>query len=118
MSEAPGTPERSTPYGVDPPAQPRRPPPPRISPEALARQRGGAREGLIWLGRVPESRGPWLYHLLRLVVRVVAFGILRFRIARSGQEHLPSGGGYLLVAAAHRGWMDPFVVMHLSLIHI
>jgi 1-acyl-sn-glycerol-3-phosphate acyltransferase len=29
----------------------------------------------------------------------------------SGQELLPAGG-YLLVGAAHRGWMDPFLVMH------
>jgi 1-acyl-sn-glycerol-3-phosphate acyltransferase len=42
----------------------------------------------------------------------VLFGLLRFRIKTSGQEHLPQGGGYLLVAAAHRGWMDPFVAMH------
>ena len=39
------------------------------------------------------------------------FGVLRFRIATSGQEHLPKGG-YLLIAGAHRGWMDPFVAMH------
>jgi 1-acyl-sn-glycerol-3-phosphate acyltransferase len=39
------------------------------------------------------------------------FGLFRFRIDTSGQELLPPGG-YLLVAAAHRGWMDPFVVMH------
>ncbi len=39
------------------------------------------------------------------------FGLLRFRIATSGQEHLPAGG-YLIVGAAHRGWMDPFVVVH------
>ena len=39
------------------------------------------------------------------------FGLFRFRIATSGQEHLPRGG-YLLIAAAHRGWMDPFVAMH------
>ena len=37
--------------------------------------------------------------------------MFRFRIRTSGQENLPRGG-YLLVAAAHRGWMDPFVVMH------
>src|SRR4029078_1510851 len=36
----------------------------------------------------------------------------RFRIGPSAQEHLPAGGGYLLIAAAHRGWMDPFVAMH------
>ena len=92
--------------------RPRRPPPPRIAPEALAAQRGGAQEGLAWLGRVPESRGPVAYHLLRLVIRVVAFGLLRFRISTDGQEHLPARGGYLVVAAAHRGWMDPLVVMH------
>lgn len=40
------------------------------------------------------------------------FGVLRFRIETSGQEHLPKRGGYLLIAAAHRGWMDPFVAMH------
>ena len=92
--------------------RPRRPPPPRIAPEALAAQRGGAQEGLAWLGRVPESRGPVAYHLLRLVIRAVAFGLLRFRISTDGQEHLPARGGYLVVAAAHRGWMDPLVVMH------
>jgi hypothetical protein len=49
---------------------------------------------------------------VRLLVRFLCFGVFRFRIATSGQEHVPSGGGYLVVAAAHRGWMDPFVVMH------
>ena len=39
------------------------------------------------------------------------FGLFRFRIQTDGQGNLPNGG-YLLVAAAHRGWMDPFVVMH------
>ena len=39
------------------------------------------------------------------------FGLFRFRIETTGQEHLPDGG-YLLVAAAHRGWMDPFVALH------
>lgn len=97
--------------GPDPPR--RRPPPGRIAPEALAASReGGAQEGLAWLGRAPESRGPWLYHVLRLVARIVCFVVFRFRIRTSGQEHLPAGRGYLLVAAAHRGWMDPFVVMH------
>jgi 1-acyl-sn-glycerol-3-phosphate acyltransferase len=89
----------------------RRPPPARVSPEALAAARGGAIEGLAWLGREPESKASLLYRLVRLFVRFVCFGLFRFRIATSGQEHIPSGG-YLLVAAAHRGWMDPFVVMH------
>ena len=89
----------------------RRPPRGRVSPEALAAARGGAVEGLAWLGRPPESKASLLYRFLRLVARFVIFVIFRFHIRTSGQEHLPRGG-YLLVAAAHRGWMDPFVVMH------
>jgi hypothetical protein len=89
----------------------RRPPPARVSPEALAAARGGAPEGLAWLGRTPESRASLRYRLLRLVARFVLFLVLRFRIRTEGQAHLPPGG-YLLVAAAHRGWMDPFVAMH------
>ena len=89
----------------------RRPPPGRVSPEALAAARGGAVEGLAWLGRLPEAKASLLYRLLRLVARFVLFVVFRFRIRTSGQEHLPKGG-YLLVGAAHRGWMDPFVAMH------
>jgi 1-acyl-sn-glycerol-3-phosphate acyltransferase len=83
----------------------------RLRPEALAAARGGAREGLDWLGRQPEARASMFYRLARLLARFLLFGVFRFRIETSGQEHLPKGG-YLLVAAAHRGWMDPFVVMH------
>jgi hypothetical protein len=49
--------------------------------------------------------------MVRLLARFVLFVVLRFRIRTDGREHLPRGG-YLLVAAAHRGWMDPFVVIH------
>jgi 1-acyl-sn-glycerol-3-phosphate acyltransferase len=77
----------------------------------LAAARGGALEGLAWLGRRPEAKASPLYRLTRLLVRFLCFGVFRFRIATSGQEHIPTGG-YLLVAGAHRGWMDPFVVMH------
>ena len=94
-----------------PGSRPRRPPPGRVSPEALAAARGGAVEGLVWLGRPPEAKASILYRLLRLVARFVLFVVFRFRIRTSGQEHLPTGG-YLLVGAAHRGWMDPFVAMH------
>lgn len=97
--------------GSGSPTPRRRPPPGRVNPQALADARGGAREGLAWLGRPPEARADWFYRAFRLVVRFVAFGLLRFRIRTDGQAHLPAGG-YLLVAAAHRGWMDPFVVIH------
>jgi len=77
----------------------------------MAAARGGAVEGLEWLGRPPEAKASILYRVLRLVGRFVVFAVFRFHIRTSGQEHLPKGG-YLLVGAAHRGWMDPFVVVH------
>jgi 1-acyl-sn-glycerol-3-phosphate acyltransferase len=96
---------------TSPVAPSRKRPPARLRPEALAAARGGAREGLDWLGRTPEARASLLYRLARLLTRFLLFGAFRFGIETSGQEHLPKGG-YLLVAAAHRGWMDPFVAMH------
>lgn len=97
---------------TEPATRRRRPPPGRIAPEALAAARGGAVEGLAWLGRAPEAKASLLYRAVRVFVRFLCFGVFRFRIATSGQEHIPTRGGYLVVAAAHRGWMDPFVVMH------
>ncbi len=88
-----------------------RPPPGRLSPQALADARGGAVEGLAWLGRTPEAKASLFYRAVRVFGRFVIFGLFRFRIETSGQEHLPRGG-YLLVGAAHRGWMDPFLVVH------
>ncbi len=88
-----------------------RPPAGRISPQALAAQRGGAVEGLAWLGRAPEAKASLSYRLVRTVGRFVLFGLFRFHIQASRREELPSGG-YLLVGAAHRGWMDPFLVIH------
>jgi 1-acyl-sn-glycerol-3-phosphate acyltransferase len=103
------------PDGAEPEPAPRatgqRPPPGRLSPQALADARGGAVEGLAWLARTPEAKASLLYRALRLVGRFVLFALFRFRIETSGQEHLPRGG-YLLVGAAHRGWMDPFLVIH------
>ncbi len=77
----------------------------------MADARGGAREGLEWLGRPPESKASLLYRLVRLLARAILFGAFRLRIATSGRELLPSGG-YFIVGAAHRGWMDPFVVLN------
>lgn len=93
-------------------ARRRRPLPGRIAPQALAAARGGAREGLDWLGRPPESEARLPYRLIRLFARFLLFGVFRFRIACEGRERLPARGGYLLIGAAHRGWMDPFVVLH------
>ena len=91
---------------------PRRPPPGRVSPEALARARGDAREGLEWLGGPPEVRATLPYRGVRLLARLVLFGVFRFRIRAEGRGDLPANGGYILMGAAHRGWMDPFLVLH------
>jgi 1-acyl-sn-glycerol-3-phosphate acyltransferase len=101
------SPSSTPPAGPSAPRRPRA----RLRPQALAAARGGAREGLDWLGRQPEARASVLYRLVRLLTRFVLFGVFRFRITTSGQEHLPRGG-YLLIAGAHRGWMDPFVAQH------
>lgn len=89
----------------------RRPQPARVSPEALAAAHGSPREGLEWLGRTPEVRASVLYRALRLVAWAVLLGAFRFRVSVEGRERLPADG-YLLVGATHRGWMDPFLVLH------
>jgi 1-acyl-sn-glycerol-3-phosphate acyltransferase len=73
---------------------------------------GTAQEGLAWLGRPPEARASLLFRAVRLFARFVLFGLCRMRIETAGQELLPDRGGYLLISAAHRGWMDPFVALH------
>ncbi len=83
----------------------------RVRPQELAAARGGALEGLEWLGRTPETRASLLYRALCAIARAAFFGLFRLRVETSGRELLP-GGGYLLVAAAHRGWADPFLVIH------
>jgi 1-acyl-sn-glycerol-3-phosphate acyltransferase len=91
--------------------KPSRRPRARLRPEALAAARGGAREGLEWLGHPPEAKAGLWYRGVRLFARFLLFGVFRFRIETSGQELLPRGG-YFLLGAAHRGWMDPFLVDH------
>lgn len=111
MGQAP-PPESRAPTAPDAEAAARRRPPSRLTPDVLeAGRRANAQEGLDWLGREPESRASLLYRALRLLARFILFVLFRFRIETSGQENLPKGG-YLLIAAAHRGWMDPFVAMH------
>jgi 1-acyl-sn-glycerol-3-phosphate acyltransferase len=77
----------------------------------LARARGGAVEGLDWLGRTPEAKASWFVRLVSIVARAILFGLFRFQVRVDGREYLPATGGYIIVAAAHRGWMDPFVVL-------
>lgn len=83
----------------------------RLRPEALAAARGGAREGLDWLGHPPSAKVGPFYRFIVLVARFVLFVVFRFRVDAAGRELLPTGG-YFLVGAAHRGWMDPLLVVH------
>ena len=77
---------------------PSRRPRARLRPEALAAARGGAREGLDWLGHPPDAKPGLWYRALRLFARFLLFGVFRFRIETSGRELLPKGG-YFLVGA-------------------
>jgi 1-acyl-sn-glycerol-3-phosphate acyltransferase len=43
-------------------------------------------------------------------MRVVATA-LGMRLRVEGLEHVPSGGGYIVAAAPHRTWLDPFVLL-------
>jgi len=42
---------------------------------------------------------------------VALLGVCGLRVDAEGRETLPAGG-YMLVGATHRGWMDPFLVLH------
>jgi 1-acyl-sn-glycerol-3-phosphate acyltransferase len=46
-----------------------------------------------------------------LLARALLFGVFRFRVQADGREHLPRGA-FIVMAAAHRGWIDPVLVIH------
>jgi 1-acyl-sn-glycerol-3-phosphate acyltransferase len=89
----------------------RRRPDANIRPDEIRRSRRDTREGLDWLGKPPPIRAGIAYRLARGLARVLLLGIFRFRVDARGREHLPIDGGYLLLAALHRGWMDPFLAL-------
>ncbi len=94
----------------DPPSPGRRRAAANIRPSELAVGRETL-EGLAWLRRPPEVRARLAFRFVRAVARIVLLGIFRFRIRHEGRELLPRGGGYLLLCALHRGWMDPFLAI-------
>ncbi|HUP54171.1 MAG TPA: hypothetical protein VM408_01585, partial [Methylomirabilota bacterium] len=81
-----GSPDAPARAGAGTAGRHRRPPPARITPEAMAAARGGATEGLAWLGRAPEANASPSYRAVRLLVRFLCFVVFRFRIETSGQE--------------------------------
>lgn len=82
-----------------------------IRPDAIRRARGEVREGLDWLGRPPDIEGGLAFRVARGLARLVLIGACGFRVDARGREHLPAGGGYLLLCAVHRGWLDPFLAL-------
>jgi 1-acyl-sn-glycerol-3-phosphate acyltransferase len=82
-----------------------------IRPDEVRRSRRDAREGLDWLGKPPAIRAGIAYRGARLIARVLLVGVFGFRVDARGREHLPPAGGYILLAAVHRGWMDPFLAL-------
>ena len=81
-----------------------------IRPEEIRRARGEVREGLDWLGHPPDVHAGIAFRLARAASRIVLVGICGFRVDARGRENLPAGG-YLLLAAVHRGWLDPFLAL-------
>jgi len=82
-----------------------------IRPDEVRRSRRDVREGLDWLGKPPAIRAGVAYRLVRAFARVLLTGVFGCRVDARGREHLPTGGGYILLAALHRGWMDPFLAL-------
>jgi 1-acyl-sn-glycerol-3-phosphate acyltransferase len=82
-----------------------------IRPDEIRRSRRDVREGLDWLGKPPAIRAGVAYRLVRVLARVLLMGVFGFRVDARGRENLPPGGGYILLAALHRGWMDPFLAL-------
>jgi 1-acyl-sn-glycerol-3-phosphate acyltransferase len=82
-----------------------------VRPEELRRSGRDVREGLDWLGKPPEIRAGLVYRLARGLGRALLLGVCGFRVDARGRENIPAAGGYLLLAAVHRGWLDPFLAL-------
>jgi 1-acyl-sn-glycerol-3-phosphate acyltransferase len=89
-----------------------RPLPARMRVSEVAANHRDTREGIDWLGHPPEARAGLVYRLTNLLGRSIAFGLFRFKADIQGRDRLPVGGRYIVIAAAHRGWMDPLLVLH------
>jgi 1-acyl-sn-glycerol-3-phosphate acyltransferase len=81
-------------------------------PESLAASMAEPpREGIDWLGRVPDGRAPRLYRWLVRAGSVFLLRTCRLDVTVEGRERLPSEG-FIAVCALHRSWIDPLLVVH------
>jgi len=67
-------------------------------------------EGLDWLGRAPSARPPWIYRGLVAIAGLFLFRVCELRLRVEGRVQLPEGG-YVAVAALHRSWIDPLLLI-------
>jgi 1-acyl-sn-glycerol-3-phosphate acyltransferase len=80
-------------------------------PQAAAARRGAPpRQGVDWLGREPGPEAPRLIRALLWAARLFLFRLCRLQLRVSGSQHLPDGG-FIAVAALHRSWIDPLLVI-------
>jgi 1-acyl-sn-glycerol-3-phosphate acyltransferase len=77
--------------------------------ELRAKWDRSTKEGLDWLRRPPSAQAPWLYRALLALGSFVLYRVCAIKVEVEGRENLPEGGGYILAAALHRGWIDPLI---------
>jgi len=77
--------------------------------ELRAKWTRSTKEGLDWLRRPPSPKAPWLYRALLGLGNFVLYRVCAIKVDVDGRENLPAGGGYILAAALHRGWIDPLI---------
>lgn len=77
--------------------------------ELRAKWDRSTKEGLDWLRRPPSAKAPMLYRVLLGLGNFVLYRVCAIKVEIDGRENLPAGGGYILAAALHRGWIDPLI---------
>jgi len=80
--------------------------------ELRAKWTRSTKEGLDWLRRPPSARAPWLYRALLALGGFVLYRVCAIKVEIEGRENLPDGGGFILAAALHRGWIDPLIPLN------
>jgi len=77
--------------------------------ELRAKWTRSTKEGLDWLRRPPSAKAPRLYRALLALGGFALYRVCAIKVEVEGQENLPEGGGFILAAALHRGWIDPLI---------
>jgi hypothetical protein len=57
-------------------------------------------------------QGALLYRALLALGGFVLYRVCAIKVEIEGRENLPDGGGFILAAALHRGWIDPLIPLN------